>query len=306
MEQDVSVIALLAALFVAAQTTNQSAADCAPVRVWAPPEQVCELADPRLDEISGMVASRRHPDAYYVHNDSGGEPEVYVVNRKCELRAVIRLPGAKNVDWEDIALAPGRKPGTHELCIADIGDNQERRDDLVLYRLSEPDLPAQAGGRVDAEFQTYRIRYADGPQNAEAFFVTPRGDGYVLTKRTDRTSCVYQLSAPWRAGAEVNTLARVATIEFPGAAAAPATVVTGADLSPDGGWLAVRCYLDGWEWRVSSANVAVALKAAPARIALAAEPQGEAIAYAADGRALLTISEHKAQPLYEMRLASEP
>lgn len=269
------------------------------------PVVVTTLKDVRIGEASGIVASRRHPGCFYVHNDSGDEPRVFLVDRQGETRATIRLKGARSVDCEDIALAPGRDEGTFDVCLADIGDNNGRHANVHIYRFPEVALPERARATLSVEPVTYRLRYAEGPVNAEAFAVHPQtGDGYIFTKCLDgRGSAVYKLPAPWDAAHET-VLRKVAELNLP-PALVPMRVVTAADIRPDGQRLAIRCYGAGWEWRLSpDATFEQLCGASPIQLTLAPERQGEAICYSVDGSALLTIGEGRMPALWELRSAA--
>jgi hypothetical protein len=268
-------------------------------------EAVCDLRDERITEASGIAASRRNPGCYYVHNDSGDRPRVYLIDRTGQTRLMIRLKGATAIDYEDISMAPGSGPEAWDVCAADIGDNNARRPYITIYRFPEVVLRKDGRTTVDVEPVAYRVRYADGPADAEAFCVHPRtGDGYILTKRLEGGSAVYKLAAPWEAGKET-VLSRLRTLELPPGVPA-ARIVTAADIAPDGERLAVRCYVDGWEWRlpagVADRDFDRIFETKPAALPLAGEPQGEALCYAADGRAILTVSEGKFPTLHELRL----
>ena len=103
---------------------------------------------------------------------------------------------------------------------------------------------------VDVEPVAYKIRYADGPADAEAFCVHPHtGDGYILTKRTDGCSAVYKLAAPWNSQTRT-ILLRLLTLELPPAMPL-SRIITAADIASDGQRLAARSYIDGWEWSLS-------------------------------------------------------
>ncbi len=271
------------------------------------PRLIGRLEDERIAEASGLAASRRHADHFYVHNDSGDLPRVFLIDRSGRTRLEIRLQGAQARDYEDIAMAPGDAAGQWDVCVADIGDNSARRSTVVVYRFPEPELPADGAPLIEVTPQAFTFKYADGPADAEAFCVHPEtGDGYILTKRTDGRSFVYKLAAPWSAD-EVRVLPKLAEVRLPAPLAA-AGIVTAADIGPDGRRLAVRCYFGGWEWRLPEGLDVAAFdriwQAEPAALSLALERQGEALCYAADGRSLLTVSEGLHPGLYEVRARS--
>jgi hypothetical protein len=278
----------------------------------APPVALADVADPRITEASGIAASRLNPGCYYIHNDSGDSPRVFLIDRTGRVRLEIRLAGAHAVDYEDISMAPGDQPGMFDVCVADIGDNNARRKNVTIYRFPEPPLPDAAGtaSRTAADTSVaevhptaYVFRYADGPADAEAFCVHPRtGDGYILTKRLTGGSLVYKLTAPWNPREET-PLPRLCTVELPASIVGLARIVTAADISPDGRRLAVRCYVNGWEWRLppdaDDADFDRIFATKPVELNLPGEPQGEALCYSPDGTAFLTICEGKSPTLYE-------
>ena len=274
---------------------------------YTEPVPVCELRDGRITEASGIVPSHRNPGGYYIHNDSGDRARVFLIDRTGRTRLTIRLKNAAAVDYEDIALAPGAVPGTFDVCVADIGDNRAQRPRVTIYRFPEVQWKQRGGASVEVEPVAYHVRYADGPANAEAFFVHPRnGDGYILTKRTDGSCAVYKMTTPWSAARET-VLPRLLTLELPSAIPL-ARIVTAADVSPDGRRVALRCYLGGWEWRLPPGTGQDGFdrifQTNPVALTLAAEQQGEALCYTADGRTILTLSEGGSPTLYELPAAT--
>jgi hypothetical protein len=262
----------------------------------SPAEQIARLADERIDEASGIVASRRHPGLFYIHNDSGDGPNVYVVDSAGRTRVTLTLDGATAVDWEDIAVAPGGRPEIPDIVVADIGDNSHRRDTLTLYRFAEPELPEASGAILAVTPTVYRIRYAGGPVDAEALLVDPAtGDGYIFTKRRDgEPSDIYRIPAPWNAD-EIVTLERVGELRIAGRTPFQ-RFITAADISPDGRRVALRTYVGGWEWRRPAElppdwRLDQLFEQPPNALALAIEPQGEALTYSHDGRRIITVSE---------------
>lgn len=180
------------------------------------------LADPAVDELSGLAASRLHPGVLYGINDSGGEPVVYAIDASGATVARLRLEGINARDWE--ALAPGwDAEGRATLWIGDIGDNKDNQQRVRLLEIREPtELVDQA-----VAFRDFWITYPDGPHNAEALLVHPRtGEISVVTKGSGRSGAMYRPGKPLREGR---------TIVLTKVMAVPASITDGAwELSADG------------------------------------------------------------------------
>ena len=138
-----------------------------------------------------------------------------------------------------------------------------------------------------------RQTYPGGPEDAEALLVDPlTGDLFIITKQLSGFSKVLTAAAadlvatatvPMR---EVGVLAVPVTPHYDAnaAMALPSTMVTGADISPDGGVVLVRTYQQVLAFvRVDGQTVAEALAGAPCEAPQVGEPQGEAIAFSATG-----------------------
>jgi hypothetical protein len=253
------------------------------------------LQDRAINESSGLVASRRNPGLYWTHNDSGDGPFLYCLGNRGESCGTWSVAGAENRDWEDIAAGPGPVADRPYLYVGDIGDNLGDQQQVTVYRVPEPEVrPEQATTNRSAPATTeqadvLRLRYPDGPHNAEALLVHPQtGDLYVVAK--EAAPAVYVARAPLRAGA-VNPLVQLAVLSV-GAGDARTGLVTGGDISPDGRHVALCTYGDGYELEVpSGASFDAVWSQPPIRFPLGARPVGEAIAYRLDGKALLTTSE---------------
>lgn len=284
-----SVLSLIVFLQKSAATQSKPAATSA----YGSPTLVCDIDDPRLDEASGIVCGRRNSGVFYAHNDSGGRPEVYVIDGHGGIRAVFAVKHGRNIDWEDIALAPGSEAGRFDIVAADIGDNSEKRKDVQLYRFAEPELPEKSGATLAVDAQQYELRYPDGAHNAEALAIHPRtGDAYILSKLKSGRARVYRLRAPWPKEG-VTTLELVGELHVADGASPLETMVTAGDISPDGRCLVSRSYLCGWEWELPTESSAfeTIFARTPHRVALAAEQQGEGICYSPRGDAFFTIGE---------------
>jgi hypothetical protein len=98
-------------------------------------------------------------------------------------------------------------------------------------------------------------------------------------------------------------MARVGTLPL-GTGGGP-SLISGADIAPDGRRVALCNYLEGFELRLPADPTSFdAIWRQPAqRLTLGARPQGEAIAYRFDGKALVTTSERPgglAAPLHQI------
>ncbi len=219
--------ALVAAL-AACGSSTQGAASPTCDRTYAPPVEAA-VTDPGLNEISGIVASRRNPGIYWVHNDSGSGPRITALDGTGSVRGVVDLAGISPIDWEDIAIGPGPVEWRPYLYLADIGDNLLDRSEVAVVRIPEPTVDDGSGGvRAVRDAVTMRFRYPDAPHNAEALVVDPRsGDLYIIVKRSrGGRQPVFRARAPIDAG-RTTTLERVATVT-----AAPSLfgAVTAADI----------------------------------------------------------------------------
>jgi hypothetical protein len=222
-----------------------------PLLLWAlaaavgatPSPPVARIDDPRLGELSGLVESRRRPGVFWAHNDSGNPPELFAVAPSGRVLAVIPVD-ARNEDWEDIAA-----DDSGQLWICDCGNNSNRRDELRLLRVAEPDPedpPARLVPDVVVRF-SYRERQrpprgGEGAHDfdAEALFFA-QGRLWLLTKhRTDSRTVLYRFDDLSGAHAVQPVMAGSRDLGLP--ATSGQAMVTAADATTDGRYLAVLTY----------------------------------------------------------------
>jgi hypothetical protein len=233
-----------------------------------------------LYETSGIAMSRRLPGVVWSHNDSGDEPSLVAVTPTGKLISAVRITGAEQTDWEDLARAPCERGDC--LYIADIGDNKAERASVELYRLPEP----TPGKQSSVAAERFSIRYPDGPRDAEAMFVLPSGDVFVISKGGDVPAALYRYPPPLRA----EELVELELVRPMSAGVLPRnSQITGADASPDGSWIAVRTYGALYLYRTAEL-LARDVDPSPLRVDVTplAEPQGEAIGLGNDGTVVLT------------------
>jgi hypothetical protein len=269
---------------------------------------IATLEDASINESSGLVASRRNPDLFWTHNDSGDDPLIYAFDRRGRRRGVWRVEGAQARDWEDIAIGPGPKSGQPYLYIGDIGDNSNSRREIIVYRVPEPLIESNDAAssrknpRSTETAEVIRMQYPDGPHNAEALMTHPlTGDIYIATKTSAAATVIYKLSSPAYT-TNVNMLARVGKIVIPSPFGA---MITGGDISPDGRRAVLCDYLGAYELRLATdaaTSFDVIWTQPVVAISLGLRQQGEAVCYRLDGEALLATSEGRNAPIVEVEL----
>jgi hypothetical protein len=274
-------------------------------RVYGPPTTIATIKEKAITESSGLAASRTTPGAYWTHNDSGDGPFIYAFDTRGDSLGIFRLTGAQAVDWEDMAAGPGPQAGKSYLYLGDIGDNNEARDEVVVYRVLEPSLTAatrkltkaRPGSTEPAE--AIRLKYPDGKHDAEALLVHPTtGNIYIVNKVPIANPVVYEATAPFTSG-QLVTMRRLGEIRVPSIFGG---VVTGGSISPDGRRVALCDYFQGYEivLPASSRDFDDIWRQRMTGFDLGKRKQGESITYRLDGKAFLATSEGKQSPLIQV------
>lgn len=251
-----------------------------------------KISDDEIDEPSGVETSVANPDILWVHNDSGDSARVFAVSATTgDTVRAYTLAGVDAVDFEDIAIGPGSDPATTFLYLADIGDNDEVRSEVTIYRVPEPTVtagpPVELAG---AEHLTFR--YPDGPTNAEALIVDPLADEFVIVTKTAEGGPAEIYSAPVSpVGGNARTLTLRGTLDLP---AGSDHRVTAGDASVDGTALTVRTHAEVLLWgRPSDAPIPDILRSEPCHGPVNHESKSEAIAFTPDGRGYVTFDQKR-------------
>jgi hypothetical protein len=249
-----------------------------------------------LTEASGLAASQKNPGILWSHNDAGNNSRVVAFRSDGSLVAVVKLTGTGSVDWEDVAIAPGTD-GNDALFVGDIGDNDEKRASVFVYRIAEPDLAAAVPTEL-AGATAIELVYDDGkPHNAEAMLVDPRdGSIVIITKVPTGVSEIYAAAPPFTAGPQ-HTLKKIGALTV-GVDVSTSLLVTGASITRAGDLVLVRTYSSVLGFpRSPTQSLASALAAKPCPLPVAIEKQGEAVALSPDGSGFYTVSEGASPPL---------
>jgi hypothetical protein len=245
---------------------------------------VAELDHKDVYEASGIAMSIVNKDMFWTHNDSGDDPNLYLLNKQGDVMAVYTLRGgASNRDWEDMAVEPGGPENDRMVYIADIGDNSGSRASVEIYIFSEPRYGVDSN-KID-DYHVLHLRYADRPRDAEALFIDPLDRSLIITSKRDARSIVYSASLP-SSFDDTITLDEIVELPF--------NYVTGGDISIDGIEILLKTYEKIYYWkRNSGQTIASVLSGTPAMLPYKPEPQGEAIGWDTDGAGFYTLSERK-------------
>lgn len=260
------LLSCLICLLAPAGTATQPAPDL--LSAW----RVGRLEHPPIRESSGIVASRESPGAFWTINDGGNVPVLYAIDRTGRLLAEVPV-AATNQDWEDLATDDQGR-----LYIADVGNNQRSRREVIVHRFPEPAArPTTQPLQPEA---SWHLRFDREPFDCEAMVVHD-GAGFLISKRRDLGE-----AQVWRFDLAPSDrpvpLRHVANLPL----RAP---VTAADLSPDGKWLAVLTVAGPTLLRINGdlSNAG----AAPSSSLFCPEATMEALCFAGDG--LLVTSERR-------------
>lgn len=315
------LVAALAACSAAAPPAPPSSP--VPARAAAgkhpPAEQACgagptaigRIENSELNEISGVLESRRNPGVFFVHNDSGDSPRLFAIDRQGQLLAELALETVPLlIDAEDIAIGPAPE-GRWFLYLGDVGNNFASmgvgipRRKAVLHRFAEPEVSLRArDARVAVrDSSPITFTFPDGARDVEAFVVDPlSGDLVMIGKQGDGHSQILSAPAAMLAagGGELHLEHELVfgRGDLPGS-----PMPTAASISRDGLSILIRTYSSTFLFRRREGeSVATALRRAPRVLPTAKEQQGEAVGFAEHDTAFLTISEGVQPPIHCTRL----
>lgn len=255
---------------VAAMVTTVSSAGLAPPPIdpasCRPAGELMPL--PGLSEASGLAVSRATPGRLWSHNDSGN-PVIFAIDPTGRVTGQVTITGARVEDWEAMSVAPC--PGGSCLYIADIGDNDAKRQQITIYRVPEP-KQTSGSAKVDA---VVRATYPDGAHDAEALLAGPDGALYVVTKGDTGHVSLYRVPRDAKGGAA--TLEAVGTLSK-NQPAQDARITDGA-ISPDGEWAVLRTRTSLTFYRAADFLNGNFREARRIDLRSLSEPQGEAVAF---------------------------
>ncbi|MEX0844295.1 MAG: hypothetical protein WD022_03400 [Balneolaceae bacterium] len=205
--------------------------------------EYAQIEESARGETSGIVKSRLYEGIYWIHGDSGDDPNVFPIKKNGEIASAnhsqgVELEGLKNIDWEDIGVDV-----SGNLIVADIGNNCLCRVDKSILIFPEPDVNA----KKVSNYQRFYIAYPESANSSESIEEqTPDAEAvfykdeviYILTKEPGGNDTkLYKLVSPDQSS--INALIHVITLDFD-------DKVTAADLSVSGDSLVVLTSSSVW------------------------------------------------------------
>ena len=237
----------------------------------------------KIEEASGLVTSTINPGMFWTHNDSGANAELFLIDQEGKIHLKVFLSGAESFDWEDIA-----RHGS-DLYIADIGDNDAKREYITIFKIKEPQWDSLQTLLVLDSFEKMSLHYSEGPRDAESLLFDHQTQELVIITKREKNCHVYAF--PFKAN--------IAPIPITSKGTLPSTLFTAGDIHPSTGEILLKNYKKIYYWGPSEKPAALRIAKGPDyTLPYKKEPQGEAIAWTNKGFVTLSERKDKKQKFY--------
>lgn len=269
---------------------------------YTSPVIIGRIETDEIKESSGLSASECQ-DVLWTHNDAGNDAFIFGMNPQGKHLGTWKVQNARNLDWESIATYKD-PAGKCFILIGDIGDNDENRTRLEIYRIPEPEItPEGSATKTSNPLQTapaevMTLAYADASHNGETLLVHPKtGDIYVVTKKKRGPASVYKVKPAFGNADGTAKAEKVADLSMP---SDPEGFLTGGSFSPDGQRVMLCDKQNGYELVLAdgAAGPDAIWKQKAVVVDLGDRKQGEGVSYGRDGASLYASSEKKNAPLF--------
>ena len=183
-----------------------------------------------LKENSGIISLQ--DSTVWIVEDGGNKDILYKVNFKGDIVKTLKVKNGDNDDWEDLT-----KDELGNVYIADFGNNNNKRKNLTIYKVPNPEI--EPGDKIDAEKIEFNYpEQKDFPPKKSARFFDAEAlfhrnnKLFIVTKNRSNpfTGSAYIYSVPDTKGkydatliAEINLCSEWKTCQ-----------ITGIDISPSG------------------------------------------------------------------------
>ncbi|WP_281614971.1 T9SS type A sorting domain-containing protein [Flammeovirga sp. SubArs3] len=264
------------------------------------PTTLGTITDPLIDEASGLAASYNTENAFWLHNDSGDGPNLWLIDKSGAVltHGIVKNKNGSNAssrDWEDISSFVMN--GTSYLIIGNFGDNPINKSEYYLYIIEEPEYDPQSTSNNSYEIlKTITYQYENGSQNCESIGVDVENEKIILVSKSSVGGNKIAYEIPLSITSEdITTTAKIIG-QF------PMDGTTAMDISNDGQHAIVLTYTDAYEFtRYDGTSWEDAFGIAPRKITMPQRNGGEAIAYGVNGIDLYLVREGKSSPVWELK-----
>ncbi|MBM4149184.1 MAG: hypothetical protein FJ224_09070 [Lentisphaerae bacterium] len=276
---------------------------------FSTPRRMGRLSCRSVNESSGLAPSRLTPGMFWTHNDSGGQPVLYAFLADGSEAGAMEIDGAKNRDWEDLASFVLK--GKPFLLVADVGDNNAKREHCTLYVVPEPRSFGTNSILKCAPAMVITFRYPDGPRDCESVAVDATAGRVLMISKRDKPPVLYELDlaqAPSPHPVVARRLCQVSGIPEPGEYdfrtygnwADFIWQPTALDISPDGMTALLLTYREAcvYERRRADESWAETFSREPQFVRLPQLRGMEAACFGADGRSVFVTREGSDPPFY--------
>ncbi|MFD2568525.1 SdiA-regulated domain-containing protein [Pseudotenacibaculum haliotis] len=131
-----------------------------------------------MEEVSGIQYDANE-DAFWMLNDSGNKPSVFLITEQGKVLRELKIDAANN-DWEDITMDE-----EGNLYVGDFGNNANDRKDLRILKIKKEDLKSKKKIQVEKIYFSFPEQKKFPPKkkyyDVEGFFAW-KGSFYVFTK----------------------------------------------------------------------------------------------------------------------------
>jgi hypothetical protein len=242
--------------------------------------EVLGIASKKIEEASGLAASKSIPGYLWTINDSGNPAEIYLLNEKAEIVMTCALENTVNRDWEELFLGPGPDPDKSYIYVADIGDNDALYSYKILYRVEEPLIIEEKS--VIKKVDTFVFSLPDKPRDTEAMLYDSLSSSFYIFSKREPNIKLYELKYPFLN----DTLTAEFKVEL------PFNNIVAADISAKGDEILLKNYNQIFYWKRNKEESFMSiLTRKPAELNYSPEAQGESIVFRYDGSGFYTLSE---------------
>lgn len=254
--------------------------------------EVGMINEASINEASGIAASNKTQDAFWIHNDSGDGPNIYLINKEGNLLTQGTVTNASSRDWEDIASFVMN--GTSYLMIGNVGDNPKNKSSYFLYIIEEPTYdPQNTSGNSYPIIKTISFQYENGSQDCESIAVDVENQQIILVSKSSSQGkrFVYDIPLSIAPGDISTTASLIGQITING--------TTAMDISNDGQHAIVLTYDDAYEFtRYDGSTWSDAFATVPRQITMPKRGGGEAICYGTNATDLYLVREGNNSPVW--------